>query len=77
MTEQEIGEHEMVVAVCDIREDGILIPKGATGAVVAVHRSRLMDAIMGYTVEFTEPKHEVISCYRNAVARRGPAPASE
>jgi hypothetical protein len=50
-----LPEHSRVRALCDIRDGGESIPAGATGTIVHVIKD------VGYDVEFTSPKHVVIS----------------
>ena len=54
-----IKEFSLVKAISEIREGDKSVPVGATGTIVDV----LLGGI-GYQVEFTEPKHLVISVTR-------------
>jgi hypothetical protein len=56
-------EHAMVVAVRDIVDNGECVPVGATGTVVQVVRGGI-----GYAVEFTSPRHVVVSAAREELA---------
>lgn len=55
-----LPEHSRVRALRDIRDGDESIPAGATGTIVHV----VKDGV-GYDVEFTSPKHVVISATRS------------
>jgi hypothetical protein len=56
-------EHSRVMAVREIHEGDETVPAGATGTVVHVIKGG-----GGYDVEFTAPKHVVISAGRDELA---------
>jgi hypothetical protein len=58
-----LPEHSRVRALRDIRDGDESIPAGATGTIVHV----IKDGV-GYDVEFTSPKHVVISAACSEVA---------
>ena len=58
-----ISEHARVRAVKDIHEGDESVPAGATGTVVHVIKGGV-----GYDVEFTSPKHVIISASRSELA---------
>jgi len=57
-------EHSLVRALREIREGGDSVPAGATGTVVHV-----IGGGIGYQVEFTAPKHLVISALPSELIR--------
>jgi hypothetical protein len=58
-----LAEHSMVRAVREIHEGDETVPAGATGTIVHVIKGGV-----GYDVEFTAPKHVVISAGRDELA---------
>jgi Domain of unknown function (DUF4926) len=58
-----LPEHSRVRALRDIRDGDESIPAGAVGTIVHV----IKDGV-GYDVEFTSPKHVVISATRSELA---------
>jgi hypothetical protein len=58
-----LPEHSRVRAVRDIREGSESVPAGATGTIVHIVKGGI-----GYDVEFTSPKHVVISANRSELA---------
>jgi hypothetical protein len=57
-------EHSLVRALREIREGADSVPAGATGTIVHV-----IGGGVGYQVEFTEPKHLVISARPSELGR--------
>jgi hypothetical protein len=58
-----LAEHSRVRAVREIHEGDETVPAGATGTIVHVIKGGV-----GYDVEFTAPKHVVISAGRDELA---------
>ena len=56
-------EHTRVKALREIEEHGERVPAGATGTIVHVIKGGV-----GYDVEFTAPKHVIISAARDELA---------
>ncbi len=60
-----LPEHSMVEALCEIRDRGYIVPKGAIGAVVSVRRDGQV-----YTVEFDDDA--IVSALRSELASIDP-----
>lgn len=58
-----LPEHARVRATCSIQDGDESVPAGATGTIVHVIRGGV-----GYDVEFTSPKHVVVSAARSELA---------
>jgi hypothetical protein len=58
-----LAEHSRVMAVREIHEGDELVPAGSTGTIIHVIKGGV-----GYDVEFTSPKHVVISAGRDELA---------